>query len=128
MINRIYREKILFLFVGGINTIAGYIIGVMALMMLKDKVSLFIIGFFASIVAITFSYMMQKICVFRTKGFSLTELRRALVTYGAIAIMSGILTDIIISNLTKEILYAQFFVMIFGTTISFVGLKYYVFK
>jgi len=126
--NSVYMERILFLFIGGINTIAGYFIGVIALMLLMDKMPLFFIGLVASIVAIAFSYTTQKVFVFKTKDFALDEIKRAFITYGTIAVISGMMTELVISYLTKDILCAQLIVMVFGTIISYMGLKYYVFK
>lgn len=137
MINKIIhftqtqREKILYLLIGGWNTLLGYGVYYLLYRTFKGKVHYVVLLIPANIIAITNAYLSYKILLFRTKvGFkkSLLEYLRFYMVYGVSMLINLILLPFFVEIIGLPILAAQAVVMFITIIISYTGHKYFSFK
>ena len=77
-----WGQMVVYLAVGGWNTIFGIGFYVLAYLWLKDYVNYFVLLIPCNIIAITNAYLCYKLFVFRTRGNWLREYLRFYVIYG----------------------------------------------
>lgn len=95
-LKRLFRKGVMlaktrqarFLIVGGFNTVAGYFLVVGVHYCLHAYVNMIIIGIIANVLAITVSFVSQKLLVFRTRGNWLQEYLRCYVVYGGVTVLN----------------------------------------
>jgi putative flippase GtrA len=124
----ISREKILYLIVGGCNTLVGYSIGVGLYEAFGGNVSIVWIGVTSNILSITFSFLSYKILVFRTKGKWLSEYIKAFLVYGGIALLGVSSLWFFVDKMKISIWYSQALVMGVTVIISYIGHSRFTFR
>lgn len=95
----IKQWQVRYIYIGVINTLFGYIVGVGVFRLLDEYISIFIIGFFANFISITFSYITNRYLVFESRRKEIfQEYLKYCTSYGIAAIfgmtMLWILIDV----------------------------------
>lgn len=120
-------KKIRYLIVGGVNTLAGYSIGVGVYNFLFEAIGIWGVGLMANLLAITFSFATYKLFVFKTQGNWLVEYLKCYVVYGALAVLSIFLLWVFAERLQMSIWLAQGLVIICTVSISYLGHRKFTF-
>ena len=121
-------QKLRYLAVGGVNTVLGYAIVVVAYQLLASSLHIVVIGIIANIVTISFSFMTYKTLVFRTRGQWLKEYFKAYVVYGSVAIFGIFLLWLFVNELGFSIWVAQGLVILLTVTASYIGHARFTFR
>lgn len=118
-----------FMIVGIINTIFGYLIGLLNYFIFYSKIGIIGVGFLNNIIAITFSFTLLKFFVFKTTNINwLLEYIRSYVVYG-IQGLAGILTLwVCVSFFNINIFFSQAISIITTVLLSYFGHKKFTFK
>lgn len=122
------HKPLRYLLAGGWNTIFGYGVGVGLYTLLAGKLHITLIAAFANIIAITMSFLIYKLFVFKTPGNWLLEYGRSYIVYGGMAIFGIILIWIFVDILGWRIWYAQALVILVTVGASYLGHKFFTFK
>lgn len=120
-------QPLIFLLVGGWNTLFGVSLYAVAYFFLKDLVNYFVLLFFCNIVAITNAYIFYKLFVFKTKGDWLDEYFRFYGVYGVAMVLGMGLVALEVRAFHFHPVLANFTATIITVMISFVGHKYFSF-
>lgn len=123
-----HSEQLRYLLVGGVNTVVGYLIGVGTYELLFEHSNIWVVGFAANIMAITFSFVMYKLLVFKTTGNWLREYISCYVVYGAMAMVGVVLLWLFAEKLDLSIWIAQGLVIGCTVSLSYIGHKKFTFK
>ena len=123
-----FNFKIKFIIVGGINTLFGYFFGVINYKLLYPIVGPFFFGIINSVIAITFSFFMFKLLLFKTHiKLWFSEYLRSYVVYG-FKIIVGILVLIVFLEFLKINIYiSQAVSMIATVFVTYKGHKNFTF-
>ena len=115
------RKPLAYIAVGLLNTVIGYVIGVLCLFLLLDWLPTPVIGLMATMIAVISNFILYKCLVFRTKASWRGELIKFVQVYGfATAIGLAVLTICIdVANL--PIMIAQAVSMFFSISIAAIG-------
>jgi putative flippase GtrA len=122
------RKPLRYLIAGGWNTIFGYGVTVGLYALMADKLHIALIATIANILAITMSFIVYKLFVFKTQGNWLLEYARSYIVYGGMAILSIIFLWIFVDILGWQIWYAQAVVILITVGVSYLGQKSFTFK
>lgn len=114
--------------VGLLNTIMGYLTGVLIYKVLYGSISILLIGVISSIISISISFATYKIYVFKTNGNWLSEYLKAYVVYGLSALMSIMLLWVLVEKIEISIWIAQALTVVFTVFISYFGHNLYTFR
>lgn len=87
----ILSEKIRYLLAGVWNSVFGYVIGGSCYLLLQEYLHTIWIGILANIAAISMSFLIYKIFVFRSPGNWLREYVKMYLVYGFGAVISAVL-------------------------------------
>ncbi len=117
-----------YLFVGGVNTIFGYVVGIIIYMILKENFHIAVIATFVNLITITFSFITYKLFVFETKGAWISEYFKSYFVYGVSALISILLLWVFVDKLKLNIYLSQAATIITTVIVSYVGHRYFTFK
>ncbi len=120
--------KFRYLIVGGVNTVFGYLEGLLIYTQLEYKLHIIIIGILINIISISFSFITTKLFVFQTKGRWLSEYLKSYVVYGGVAILSTLLMWLLVEYCKIAFWIAQALIIISISLFSFIAHKEYTFK
>jgi putative flippase GtrA len=122
------REQVLYLVVGGWNTVFGY--GVWALLqyLLGDHLHYLVIVLLAWPIAVLNAYFCYRHIVFRSRGPVLRELPRFSFVYLLALIVNVALLPIALRVLPLNIYLAQAFLTVVVVVCGYLGHKYYSFR
>jgi putative flippase GtrA len=122
------REQLLYLVVGGWNTVFGY--GVWALMqyLLGDHVHYLVVVLLAWPIAVLNAYLGYRYIVFRSRGPVLTELPRFSLVYVATLIVNLALLPIALRVLPFNIYVVQALLLVIVVVCSYLAHKYFSFR
>jgi len=126
--NFLCEQKIRYLVAGGWNTIFGYMLGVFAYLWLYDQMHIFFISILTNIIAITMSFLIYKLFVFKTSGEWLKEYLRIYLVYGVIALIGTILLWGLVDYFKINIWISQGLVLTPLFFVSFILNKKFTFK
>ena len=121
-------RQIRFLIVGGLNTIAGYFLVVGVHYCLHAYVNMVIVGIIANVLAITVSFVSQKLLVFRTKGNWLQEYLRCYVVYGGVTILNILGLWFLVDVLNMSIWLAPLIMVVICCLMTYFGHVKFTFK
>lgn len=113
---------------GGVNTVFGYTLSLLFYYRLHQDLSLVYILIITNIVSISISFLNYKIFVFKTPGNWIKEYLRCYLVYGFIAIISSILTWILVERISINFWIAQALTIITITISSYILHNKYTFK
>lgn len=114
-------SKLRYLIVGGVNTIFGYLVGVYTYKYCIDLFNIWIVGLLSNVLAITFSFLMYKCFVFKTKGRWLSEYLKAYLVYGLMAGVGIVMLWFYVGVLNVSIYLAQALVILTTVVLSYIG-------
>jgi len=117
-----------YLFVGAINTIFGYVVGVAMYLVLSEYFHIAVIATVVNLITITFSFITYKLFVFKTKGAWVNEYFKSYFVYGVSALISILLLWIFVDKLGLNIYLSQAATIITTVIISYIGHRYFTFK
>jgi putative flippase GtrA len=122
------REQVLYLVVGGWNTVFGY--GVWALLqyLLGDHLHYLVIVLLAWPIAVLNAYLCYRHIVFRSRGPVLRELPRFSFVYLLALIVNVALLPVALRVLPLNIYLAQALLTVFVVVCGYLGHKYYSFR
>jgi putative flippase GtrA len=121
-------QKIRYLLAGGWNTIFGYSLGVSLYVLLSPGLNTFVIAILANVIAISMSFLIYKVFVFRTTGEWLREYLRSYVSYGSKALLGVFLFWFLVDVFGMNIWLTQFLCITMTATLSYFANKYFTFK
>lgn len=123
-----HSDKIKYVIVGGINTAAGYLIGILVYKFLFEQFGIWLVGLVSNILSISFSFVTYKQLVFKTSGNWVREYFRCYVTYGALALAGMFLLWMFVQRLNLTIWVAQGLIITCTMLLSYIGHKRYTFR
>lgn len=124
----LHSDKGRYLIAGAWNTLFGYTLGAILFLLFSPDLHTAIIAIISNFIAISMSFYVYKIFVFKTSGNWLHEYLRAWIVYGNMAIISVILLWIFVDLFNFNIWIAQAFIVLITVFISYIGHKRFTFK
>ena len=123
-----HRSKILYLIVGGWNTVFGF--GAFALLyhLCSDWIHTTVILTFSYILSITNAYICYKIFVFKTKGGVIREYFRFYVVYGGAFMINLVLLPVLMNVLILSAYMSQALITIMTIVGSYIMHKRFTFN
>lgn len=121
-------RKLRYLFVGGMNAIVGYVLGVGLYVLLSPVLHILLIGLVANVLAISFSFTSQKLLVFRTQGHWLSEYLRSYVIYGSMGLIGTVLLWALVDGIHLPIWIAQGVTIGLTVVFSYLGHARFTFR
>lgn len=118
-----------FMIVGIINTIFGYLIGLLNYFIFYSKIGIIGVGFLNNIIAITFSFTLLKFFVFKTTNINwFLEYIRSYVVYGIQGLAGILILWICVSFFNINIFFSQAISILTTVLLSYFGHKKFTFK
>jgi putative flippase GtrA len=100
-------KKSLFILVGCINTLIGYLIALGVYLILNDLLHIIIIGIIINILNITISFVSYKLLVFKVRGNWLHEYLKSYLVYGIASILGVAALWLLVDKLSTPFWIAQ---------------------
>lgn len=122
-----YEEQIRYLFIGGWNTLFGYLVFAGLYVELKHQLHYILIFTLSYVVSITNAYICYKLLVFRTKGNYLREYFRFYLVYASSFIINLGMLPLLVELLKLRLLIAQAILTLLSVFLSYFGHKYFSF-
>lgn len=122
-----YKEKIVYLVVGGWNTLFGYGVFSLLYMLLSYRFHSMVILVLSYILSITNAYAGYKIFVFRTKGNIIKEYLRFYAVYGVSFLVNLILLPFFMAFLSLNAYISQAIILLLTVVVSYFLHKKYTF-
>jgi putative flippase GtrA len=119
--------QVRYIFVGIINTLFGYIVGVGIFSLFDKHISIFIIGLLANLISITFSYITNRYLVFESEKEIMQEYLKYCTTYGITAIFGMTMLWILIDKIRINIWLAQAIIIILNMVFMYISNSKYIF-
>ncbi len=120
-------EKVRYLVVGGINTAFGYFSSLFIYWTFNSELHLIFISLLSNVIGITFSFVLYKLLVFKTRGSWVKEYARSYVTYGVSIILGTFMIWLMVDIGGVRFWFAQALIMSVTIIISYVMHKRYTF-
>tara|TARA_B110000467_G_C18293201_1_gene466183 strand:- start:45 stop:446 length:402 start_codon:yes stop_codon:yes gene_type:complete len=118
-----------FMIVGIINTIFGYLIGLLNYFIFYSKIGIIGVGFLNNIIAITFSFTLLKFFVFKTTNINwFLEYIRSYVVYGIQGLAGILILWVCVSFFNINIFFSQAISILTTVLLSYFGHKKFTFK
>lgn len=122
-------KKKKYLFVGFINTVFGYLVGIFNFTLFYNLIGIFFLSLLNNILSITFSFLTYKYLVFKTENkFFVSEYLKSYLVYGLMFIMGTFLLWFTLEIMKFNIFIAQFITISLTVVLSYVGNNYFTFK
>ena len=122
------NEKLRYLLVGAANTVFGYLLTVCLYYSLTNKIHTLAILILAHVLAISFSFVTNKMLVFKTENQWLEEYLKYFVVYGNVAVVAIFLTWILTDYTDIPFWICQALVLSFTVLFTYSAHKRYTFK
>jgi len=125
---RTYRPFILYLLVGGWNTLFG--MGIYALLYngFGGRIHYLVLLIPANVLAITNAFLGYKLIVFRTRGNIAREYFRCYVVYGIMMVLGAGLLFVFVEHLKFNPVYANAVCVLVTTVVSYFSHKHFSFR
>jgi|TARA_B110000967_G_C18385421_1_gene317308 putative flippase GtrA len=118
-----------FMIIGIINTIFGYLIGLLNYFIFYSKIGIIGVGFLNNIIAITFSFTLLKFFVFKTTNINwFLEYIRSYVVYGIQGLAGILILWVCVSFFNINIFFSQAISILTTVLLSYFGHKKFTFK
>ena len=121
-------QELRYLFVGVLNTLFGYTLGVGLYLALSPMVHVLIIGVISNVLAITFSFITYKWLVFQSRDHWLAEYLKSYLVYGGSAVLGILLLWLLVDGLAIPIWLAQGLAMSITVVASYLGHARFTFR
>ena len=118
-----------FMIIGIINTIFGYLIGLLNYFIFYSKIGIIGVGFLNNIIAITFSFTLLKFFVFKTTNINwFLEYIRSYVVYGIQGLAGILILWVCVSFFNINIFFSQAISILTTVLLSYFGHKKFTFR
>lgn len=117
----VVSQKFKYVAVGGLNTVFGYLTGVLLYRLLSQIIDILLIGLVSNIICITFSFVTYKLFVFRTVGNWMSEYIKAYLVYGFISLIGVGLLWLYVDKAGLNIWIGQGLVIVTTVLLSYIG-------
>lgn len=121
------KEKVLYLLVGGWNTIFGFLVMIWLYAWLSEYLHVTLIAILANVLSISMSFLTYRYFVFKSQGSWFSEYLKCYLVYGGIALFGVILTWIFVDFFKLNIWISQSITVPVTVAVSYVGHKYFTF-
>ncbi len=121
-------KRFRYLAVGGINTLFGYCFSLIFYQVFHTCLHIVIIGAICNVVCISFSFVLYKLFVFRTKGHWLQEYARCYVVYGVSAVLGILGAWVMVDYLDIAFWLAQAIIIAVTVCFSYIGYSRFSFR
>jgi putative flippase GtrA len=122
------REQILYLAVGGWNTVFGYAVWAVMQYLLGDHLHYLIVVVLSWPIAVLNAYLGYRVVVFHSEGPLLTELPRFSLVYLAALLANLMLLPLALNTLPFSIYVIQALFTVAVVVVSYLGHKYFSFR
>jgi putative flippase GtrA len=122
------REQVLYLVVGGWNTVFGYVVWALMQYLLGDYLPYFVVILIAWPIAVLNAYICYRYIVFRSHGPVLRELPRFSLVYLVTLVVNLALLPVALRLLPFSIYVIQALFTVGVVVCSYLGHKYYSFR
>lgn len=119
--SKLQNQKIRYILVGGWNTAFGYIAGLIIFNSFGEVVNVIIVGLASNFLAITMSYVTNKLIVFKTAGNWISEYFRFWILYGLSTIVGIALLWIFVDYFHVKFWIAQAIVTVLLIFAAYLG-------
>ncbi|MBF0382827.1 MAG: GtrA family protein [Magnetococcales bacterium] len=123
-----HGQFIRYLIGGAYNTLFGFVFFATIYYYFSDQVHYLILAIISNIAAITNSFVVYRLFVFKSKGNILKEYLKVYVVYGASFIISLIMMALMVELLHIHPVVTQGLILVVTVIISYLGHKNYTFK
>lgn len=123
-----YREQLRYLFVGGWNTIFGYLVFTGLYFLLNRRFHYSLIFIISYVISITNSYICNKVFVFKTRGNYLIEYLRFYLVYALSFVINLGALFILVEYFKVHLLFAQAILTLLTIILSYFGHKFFSFR
>jgi putative flippase GtrA len=123
-----HKDKILYLVVGGWNTVFGYLSFMLLYQYLNNKIDATVILTMSYILSITNAFVGYKYFVFKTKGGGLREYFRFYIVYGWAYVANVLLLPLFLNVLKLSAYMSQAIITVMIVMMSYVFHKRFTFK
>lgn len=119
-----------FLLTGAVNTAFGYGVYAGLTWALTGRIpgAYVVAAVLGNIIAITFSYLLYKLVVFRTRGNYLREYIRTFMVYGGVTVLGLLLLPVMVEIMGINPYLAPLLILPFTVLSSFFGHKHFSFR
>jgi len=117
-----------YLIIGSLNTLVGYIVGVMVYNAISTHYHIIAISIISNLICITFSFYTIKKFVFKSKNNWINEYLKSNISYISIFFISTSILWIFVDILKIDIIYSQGIVIIISAVLSYSFNFNYTFK
>jgi putative flippase GtrA len=121
-------ERLRYLLAGAWNTAFGYSVGGGLYLLLSKQLHIVWISIIANILAISMSFCVNKLFVFRTRGHWLPEYLRSYVVYGGAAVVGTLLLWLLVDRMQVNIWWAQALILACMVLTSYLGHARFTFR
>jgi putative flippase GtrA len=122
------NEKIRYLLVGGYNTVFGYILFVLLLMLLKDRVHYLVVLLVSHVISVSNAYLAYKFLVFKTQGWCLREFGKFNLVYLGVLAINLIALPAMVELLSISPVIGQACFVVITVIVSYLGHKKFSFS
>lgn len=122
------NEKIRYLLVGGYNTVFGYILFVLLLILLKDRVHYLIVLVVSHVISVANAYLAYKFLVFKTQGHWLHEFVKVNMVYLGVLAINLVALPAMVELLAIKPAIGQAWFVTITVIVSYLGHKHFSFK
>ncbi len=121
-------EKIRYLLVGGYNTVFGYALFVLLLMLFKDRIHYLAALVVSHVISVTNAYLAYKFLVFKTRGKWLHEFGKFNAVYLAVLAINLVALPAMVELLSIRPAMGQAWFVVVTVVVSYLGHKHFSFK
>lgn|SRR5574343_21195 len=121
------KEKILYLLVGGWNTLFGFFVMIWLYTWLSEYLHVTVVAILANVMSITMSFLTYRYFVFKSQNAWWTEYLKCYLVYGGLAVFGIVLTWVFIDYLKLNIWVSQSIAVPVTVVMSYLGHKYVTF-
>ena len=122
------KKPIAYIAVGMLNTVIGYVIGVVCLYLLLEWLPTPVVGLIATVIAVVSNFILYKRLVFKTKASWKGELVKFVQVYGFATVIGLAVLTVCIDVANLPIMVAQGVSMFFSTSIAAIGNFFFSFR
>jgi putative flippase GtrA len=122
------NEKLRYLLVGGYNTAFGYILFVLLLILLKNRVHYLVVLVISHVISVTNAYLAYKFLVFKTQGEWLREFGKFNIVYLGVLIINLVALPVMVEWLSIKPAIGQAWFVLITIIVSYLGHKHFSFK
>ena len=122
------KKPIAYIAVGMLNTVIGYVIGVVCLYLLLEWMPTPVVGLIATVIAVVSNFILYKRLVFKTKASWKGELVKFVQVYGFATVIGLAVLTVCIDVANLPIMVAQGVSMFFSTSIAAIGNFFFSFR